>query len=119
MRFTVFCVDIRGSLNGKYSIMDSRAVSGVIQRGGTILQSARCEEFKTEAGQLKAVSNLFGLGVEGMVVIGGDGSLRGANVLAGMGMPVIGIPASIDNDIFGTRYLYRRRYRIECDSWRS
>ena len=91
-----------GILTGKYSIMDSRSVSGVIQRGGTILQSARCEEFKTEAGQLKAVSNLLGLGVEGMVVIGGDGSLRGANVLAGMGMPVIGIPASIDNDIFGT-----------------
>lgn len=91
-----------GILAKKYTIMDSRAVSGTLQRGGTILQSARCEEFRTEEGQLKAVGNLMELGVEGMVVIGGDGSLRGANVLAKMGVQVIGIPASIDNDIFGT-----------------
>lgn len=91
-----------GILSKKYEVMDSKSVSGIIQRGGTILRTARCEEFRTEEGQLKAVSNLMELGVEGMVVIGGDGSLRGANVLAKMGMPVIGIPASIDNDIFGS-----------------
>lgn len=91
-----------GILSKRCSIMTSRSVSGILQRGGTILQSARSEEFMTEEGQLKAVSNLLELGIEGLVVIGGDGSLRGARVLAGMGINVIGVPASIDNDIFGT-----------------
>jgi 6-phosphofructokinase 1 len=91
-----------GVIGKRYEVMDSRSVSGIIQRGGTILRSARCGEFKTEEGQGVAVSNLRELGIEGMVVIGGDGSLRGANILAKKGIPVIGIPASIDNDIFGT-----------------
>lgn len=91
-----------GVIGKRFKVMDSRSVSGIIQRGGTILQSARCEEFKTEEGQETAVRNLRELGIEGMVVIGGDGSLRGANVISKKGMPVIGIPASIDNDIFGT-----------------
>lgn len=91
-----------GVINKKYEVMDSKSVSGVIQRGGTILRSARCEEFKTDEGQERAVRNLRELGIDGVVVIGGDGSLRGANVLSKKGIPVIGIPASIDNDIFGT-----------------
>lgn len=91
-----------GILCKKYEVMNSRSVSGIIQRGGTVLRTARCDEFKTEEGQLRAVNNLLELGIEGMIVIGGDGSLRGANALANMGIPVIGIPASIDNDIFGT-----------------
>ncbi|MEK7850354.1 MAG: 6-phosphofructokinase [Deltaproteobacteria bacterium] len=91
-----------GVIGNNYRVMDSRAVSGIIQRGGTILQSARCEEFKTEDGQDAALKNLKGLRIEGVVVIGGDGSLRGANALSKKGMPAIGIPASIDNDIFGT-----------------
>ena len=57
--------------------MDTKTVSGVLQRGGTFLQSARCDEFKTPAGQRKALDNLARLGVEGLVIIGGDGSLRG------------------------------------------
>ncbi|MDO8445099.1 MAG: 6-phosphofructokinase [Deltaproteobacteria bacterium] len=91
-----------GVINKKYEVMDSKSVSGVIQRGGTILRSARCEEFKTDEGQERAVGNLRELGIDGVVVIGGDGSLRGANALSKKGIPVIGIPASIDNDIFGT-----------------
>ena len=79
--------------------MDTKTVSGVLQRGGTFLQSARCDEFKTPAGQRKALDNLARLGVEGLVIIGGDGSLRGALTLDRLGFPVIGIPASIDNDI--------------------
>jgi 6-phosphofructokinase 1 len=79
--------------------MDTKSVSGVLQRGGTFLQSARCDKFKTLEGQLKALDNLSRLGVEGLVIIGGDGSIQGALALARLGFPVIGIPASIDNDI--------------------
>lgn len=79
--------------------MDSRTVGGIIRTGGTILLSARCEEFKSEEGQSKALDVLRGWGIEGLVVIGGDGSLRGAAALHARGFPVVGIPASIDNDI--------------------
>lgn len=88
-----------GLIKGDSLVMDTRAVSGVLQRGGTFLQSARCDEFKTAAGQQKALAKLKELGVEGLVVIGGDGSLNGALALDRLGFPVIGIPASIDNDI--------------------
>jgi len=88
-----------GLIKGDSLVMDTRAVSGVLQRGGTFLQSARCDEFKTAAGQQKALAKLKVLGVEGLVVIGGDGSLNGALALDRLGFPVIGIPASIDNDI--------------------
>ncbi len=88
-----------GLLKADVLTMDSKSVSGVLQRGGTFLQSARCDEFKTPAGQQKALENLACLGVEGLVIIGGDGSLRGALALDRLGFPVIGIPASIDNDI--------------------
>lgn len=79
--------------------LNTKAVSGTLQRGGTFLQSARCEEFKTDAGQRLALGNLRTLGVDGLVVIGGDGSLNGAMALDRLGFPVIGVPASIDNDI--------------------
>ncbi len=79
--------------------LDSRAVSGIMHRGGTFLQSARCKEFCTPGGQRAAVANLKRLGVEGLVILGGDGSLNGALALHRLGFPVIGIPASIDNDI--------------------
>jgi 6-phosphofructokinase len=88
-----------GLLKNDYIVLDTRAVSGVLQRGGTFLQSARSQEFRTEEGQKKALANLLKEGVEGLIVIGGDGSLGGALVLDRMGFPVIGIPASIDNDI--------------------
>jgi 6-phosphofructokinase 1 len=91
-----------GLLSGDFEPLTSREVSGILQRGGTILQTARNEEFKTKQGQKKALRRLNEHGIDGVIVIGGDGSLRGAMVLHEMGMPVVGLPASIDNDIYGT-----------------
>ena len=88
-----------GLLKNDYQVLDTRAVSGVLQRGGTFLQSARSPEFRTEEGRRKALDNLMKERVEGLIVIGGDGSLNGALSLDRVGFPVIGIPASIDNDI--------------------
>ena len=88
-----------GLLKGDYLDMGTREVAGILHRGGTFLQSARSAEFRTIEGREKAVRNLQELEVEGLVVIGGDGSLNGALALHRMGVPVIGIPASIDNDI--------------------
>ena len=88
-----------GLLKNDYLALTSRAVSGVLQRGGTFLQSARSPEFRNEEGRRKALDNLMKENVEGLIVIGGDGSLAGANALDMLGFPVIGIPASIDNDI--------------------
>jgi len=76
--------------------------SGIIQRGGTILLSSRCEDFKFEEAQKEGIRNLIENGCDGLIVIGGDGSLRGASAIADRGVSVIGIPASIDNDIYGT-----------------
>jgi 6-phosphofructokinase 1 len=91
-----------GLMNGDCITLDSRSVSGTIHRGGTMLQSARSPEFRTPEGQQKALEILTGLGVEGLIVAGGDGSLAGALALHRLGFPVVGIPASIDNDIPGT-----------------
>lgn len=91
-----------GLLAGDFERLTSREVSGILQRGGTILQTARNEEFKTPQGQRKALRNLNEHGIEGLVVIGGDGSLRGAITLSKLGVPVVGVPGSIDNDIWGT-----------------
>jgi len=88
-----------GLLKGDYLALGTRDVAGIVQRGGTFLQSARSDEFRTAPGREKALRHLEELGVEGLVVIGGDGSLNGALALHRMGFPVIGIPASIDNDI--------------------
>ncbi|MGC8861257.1 MAG: 6-phosphofructokinase [Armatimonadota bacterium] len=79
--------------------LDSRSVAGVIRSGGTMLLSARCEEFKTDAGRARALEVLRGWDIDGLVVIGGDGSLRGALALHESGFRVVGVPASIDNDI--------------------
>lgn len=91
-----------GLLTGDIFSMTSRDVSGILQRGGTILQTARNEEFKTPQGQRKALRRLNEHDIDGVIVIGGDGSLRGALSLHKLDIPVIGIPASIDNDIWGT-----------------
>ncbi|MBN1283815.1 MAG: 6-phosphofructokinase [Anaerolineae bacterium] len=91
-----------GLLNGDIERMTSRDVSGIIGEGGTILQTARNEEFKTDKGQKRGLRRLNEHGIEGMVVIGGDGSLRGALSLHRLGFPVIGAPGSIDNDISNT-----------------
>lgn len=89
----------QGLIDRLYETMSTRSVSNVLQRGGTFLQSARCKEMQTEAGLRLASENLKGLGVEGLIAIGGDGSLNGAYAIHQQGIPVIGIPASIDNDI--------------------
>lgn len=89
----------QGVLDRYDQILTTKAVSGKLQLGGTFLQSARCKEMLTEAGQRLAAENLHARGIEGLVVIGGDGSHRGALALQRRGIPVIAIPASIDNDI--------------------
>lgn len=90
-----------GLIAGEMEEMDRRSVGGIIQRGGTILQTVRCEEFKTLKGRRKALRKLNEYDIEGLVVIGGGGSLRGALELHRMGFPTVGVPASIDNDIWG------------------
>jgi len=92
----------KGLVNGDIELMGSRDVSGIIQRGGTILQTARLPEFKEEKYQLMAIRRLNEHGIDALVVIGGDGSLTGALALHRRGVKVIGIPGSIDNDIWGT-----------------
>lgn len=91
-----------GLLAGDFELLTSVEVSGILQRGGTILQTARNEEFKTLQGQKKGLRRLNEHNIEGLIVIGGNGSLTGALALHKLGMPVIGIPGSIDNDIYGT-----------------
>ena len=93
----------KGMIEGSIFELKHSDVSNIISRGGTILQTARSLEFKTEEGPKKAVANLEKYGIEGLVVIGGDGSLSGAKVLdEKFGIKSIGIPGSIDNDIYGT-----------------
>lgn len=93
-----------GMTSDKIELLDSRSVGDIIQRGGTFLGTARCDEFRTEAGRKKAVENLRRRGIEGVVVIGGDGSLTGAKLLSELGIAVVGLPGTIDNDIWGTDY---------------
>lgn len=93
-----------GLIEGNLFKMDLSSVADIIHRGGTILKSSRSEEFRTEEGQKKAVSVLRVFGIEGLVVIGGDGSFRGANDLAKKGISVIGVPGTIDNDLGYTDY---------------
>jgi 6-phosphofructokinase 1 len=93
-----------GLLKGEFVEMNRRSVGDIIHRGGTILHTARCEEFKTEAGRALAVKNLQEAGIDGLVAIGGDGTFRGAMELHKLGVKVIGVPGTIDNDIEGTDY---------------
>ena len=89
-----------GLIEGELKMLSRRSVSDTIQRGGTILRTARSEEFTTYEGRKKAAENLSDRGIEGLVVIGGDGSLRGANDLwKEFGVKVIGVPGTIDNDL--------------------
>jgi 6-phosphofructokinase 1 len=88
-----------GLINDDIYEMDLRSVGDIIQRGGTILQTARCPEFRTEEGQLKGMANLERRGIDGLVVIGGDGSYQGANALSNRGIKTMGLPGTIDNDI--------------------
>lgn len=93
-----------GLICGDIFEMDSRSVSDIVHRGGTMLRTARCLEFKTEDGVKKAVSMAKVFRLDALVVIGGDGSFRGARDLSKFGLPVIGIPGTIDNDIGCSEY---------------
>ncbi len=103
-------MEVAGILRGYQGIlaediipMNHRSVSGIIDRGGTILKTARCQDFRTEEGQKKAVENLKKNNIDALVVIGGDGSYQGANALwTKFQFPVIGMPGTIDNDLNGT-----------------
>lgn len=93
-----------GLMEGTISEMTLGSVGDIIHRGGTILQSARSEAFKTDEGQWKAIEQLKKFHLDALIVIGGDGSIRGAQRLEEKGFPCIGIPATIDNDIYGTDF---------------
>ncbi len=105
-------VDVWGINNGYKGMLDddmqqltTRSVSDLIQRGGTFLGTARCPEFKTAEGRRKGYDNLKKHGIEGLVIIGGDGSLTGGSMLsAETGIPIVGLPGTIDNDVWGTDY---------------
>jgi 6-phosphofructokinase 1 len=92
-----------GLIEEKIHSLDIRSVSGIINHGGTILKTARCEEIKTEKGIQKAIHTFKNRKIDGLIVIGGDGSFRGASELyEASGIPVIGVPATINNDVAGT-----------------
>ena len=93
-----------GLIRGEIEEMDVASVGEIIHRGGTILHTARCEEFKTEEGLKKAYNIIKIFGIDGIIVIGGDGSFRGARDLSKFGVPVVGIPGTIDNDIACTDF---------------
>jgi len=91
-----------GLVDGDFVPLDRRSVSGIINMGGTVLKTSRCELFLTAEGQARAVASLRSHGLEGLIVIGGNGSLAGAHVLASVhGVPTVGVPATIDNDVGG------------------
>lgn len=107
--YHVECVGIyrgyQGLIEGDFEPMSPRNVSNIINRGGTILKSARSQEFRTEEGRAKAYKNLKNANIDALVLIGGDGTFTGGMVFNGeYEFPCIGIPGTIDNDIFGTNY---------------
>jgi len=91
-----------GLIAGNIEPLGVRDVGGIIQRGGTILGSARCPEFKTKQGQMQAVRNLRQRGIDGLVVIGGNGSQAGAHELVKQGVSLVGVASTIDNDLYGS-----------------
>ncbi|MFO7825029.1 MAG: 6-phosphofructokinase [Cyclobacterium sp.] len=94
-----------GMIHGNIKKMQSHSVSNILQRGGTILKSARSEDFRTKEGRKKAFEELGKHGIEGLVAIGGDGTFTGAKIFyEEYGVPTVGCPGTIDNDIFGTDY---------------
>ncbi|RQD67359.1 MAG: 6-phosphofructokinase [Tindallia sp. MSAO_Bac2] len=93
-----------GLINAKFKEMNLSSVADIVHRGGTVLRTARSEEFKTEEGQKKAKNVLDVFGIDGLVVIGGDGSIAGAQKLNEIGIATIGVPGTIDNDLEYTDY---------------
>jgi 6-phosphofructokinase 1 len=92
----------QGLLDNEFVPLDNHIVSGRVRDAGTFLQTSRCPEFMEEAGQTRAIEILKTQRIDGLIVIGGDGSLKGARTLHQRGLPVIGLPGTIDNDLFGT-----------------
>ena len=92
----------QGLLDDRFIPITARDVSGIIQRGGTVLGSARCAEFETEAGQRKAIEILEDHFISGLIVIGGNGSQTGSYRLSELGFPVVGVASTIDNDLYGS-----------------
>lgn len=107
-QYGISCLGIRrgysGLINGDVIELDARSVDGLITKGGTMLYTARCSEMLTDEGIDKAVKTCKYLGIDALITIGGDGTFRGAEVLSKKGVPAIGIPATIDNDIVCTDY---------------
>ena len=100
-----------GMLKDDIVELTGRSVSDIVQRGGTFLGTARCPEFKTPEGRRKGYENLKKRGIEGLVIIGGDGSLTGGSLLSKeTGLPIVGLPGTIDNDVWGMDYT------IGCDT---
>ncbi len=94
-----------GMMEGDFKVMDARSVNNIINKGGTILKSARCVPFRSKEGRQLAYDQLQAAGIDALVVIGGDGSFTGALTFnQEFGVPIMGIPGTIDNDIFGTTY---------------
>lgn len=95
----------QGMIDDEFIVLDSQAVSNIIQTGGTILKSARSEEFRTPQGRKKAFDNLKQHNIDGLVAIGGDGTFRGANAfISEYGFPIVAVPGTIDNDLYGTDF---------------
>ncbi len=93
-----------GLIDGRIERIKTEDVDGIVEKGGTVLKTARCEEFKTEEGQKKALQVIKAFDISGLVVIGGDGSFAGARVLSHLGVPTIGVPGTIDNDLAYTDF---------------
>ena len=104
MKVKGICRGYNGLIEGDIIDLDVRSVSDIIHRGGTVLYTARSPRFKTEEGMREAIDNCKKHGIEGIVVIGGDGSYRGARDLSLRGIPCVGVPGTIDNDISSTEY---------------
>ena len=107
--YSIECVGIyqgyQGLIDNKVKLMNARSVNNIINKGGTVLKSARCLEFRTKDGRKTAFETVQKNGIEALVVIGGDGSFTGAMIFQSeFNIPVIGIPGTIDNDIFGTSH---------------
>ena len=107
--YNIKCVGIirgfSGLIENNTKVLNTRSVRGIINRGGTFLYSARCEEFKTKEGRKLAYNNLKNSDIDGLIVIGGDGSFTGAMLLEKeYKFPVLGIPGTIDNDLYGTSH---------------
>jgi 6-phosphofructokinase 1 len=107
--YEIECVGIyrgyEGMIEGDFTNLDARSVKGIINKGGTFLKSARSHEFRTKEGRQKAYDSLKTAEIDGIVTIGGDGTFTGALIFnEEFGFPVMGIPGTIDNDIFGTSH---------------